>query len=716
MHLDSLQQWAFTALAVAPVLGSIQPNFDRSHKPCPRSCDENPGLADWSSYYSLDRLEVCAEPMQLVFSTFNSIDDPKSQLRILACTSGNAETPINALTGTAVDESSDSPGLVDLEADELPKNDDSRLAKRDDDLDSMAPVCHKAVQQNSTVEWITWSSDGTGTTGDRLDDVLTSLSSTQAYLEHPINCEENVIYGYTRGVLVGLYAGSQIQNRGVAAYFVQDALSRIAMSKEKSGRMAVQLCSEARDASGILGLVVDPSGDFVWTQSVIQAWSSGKCIDESASGGMAKITQLGTTVSVIPSDLKRSEHSKRATSPRPDGSCVSYIIKAMDTCNSIAKAEGMKQSDLYKYNENTYGWGGCNSLYPGMRICVGPGTPRLPAPNQDAECGPTKPGTVEDGSKFEDLSPCPIKACCNIWGKCGVDKDFCVPTFSETGNPGTAEPNTNGCVQNCGLELITGSPPSEFIKVGYFEAWNRERPCLHMSPSEIPSSYTHIHYSFADITSSFEVSLGRFPDVFDEFKKLTGHKKVVAFGGWAFSTEPSTYQLFRNAVKPANRQKFAQACVDFVNKHGLDGVDFDWEYPGEPDIPGIPAGDEDEGQNYLEFVKVVRSLMPQGKTVSIAAPASFWYLKQFLIEEMSEVLDYIVYMTYDLHGQWDYGNEWGQSGCKSGNCLRSHVNITETMSSLIMVTKAGVPSNKIVVGVTSYGRSFKMTDSSLLWS
>jgi chitinase len=519
--------------------------------------------------------------MQLVFSTFNSIDDPKSQLRILACTSGNAETPINALTGTAVDEPSDSPDLLDLEVHKLPKNDKSRLARRDDDPDTKPPVCHDAVQQNSTVEWITWSSDGAGKTGDSLDDVLASLSSTQAYLEHPINCEENVIYGYTRGVLVGLYAGSKIQNRGVAAYFVQNALSRIATtSRESSGRTAVQLCGEGRDVSHTLGLVVDPSGDFVWTQSVIQAWSSGKCVDESSSSGIAKTTQLGTAVSVIRGDLKRSERSKRATSPRPDGSCVSYIIKTGDTCSSMAKAEGIKQSDLYKYNENTYGWGGCNGLYPGMRICVGPGTPRLPAPNKDAECGPTKPGTVEDDGKVEDLSPCPIKACCNIWGKCGVDKDYCVPTFSETGNPGTAEPNTNGCVQNCGLELVTGSPPSEFIKVGYFEAWNRERPCLHMSPSEIPSSYSHIHYSFADITPSFGVSLGRFSDVFDEFKKLTGHKKIVAFGGWAFSTEPSTYQLFRNAVKPANRQIFAQACVDFVNQHGLDGVDFDWEYPG----------------------------------------------------------------------------------------------------------------------------------------
>ena len=68
-------------------------------------------------------------------------------------------------------------------------------------------------------------------------------------------------------------------------------------------------------------------------------------------------------------------------------------------------------------------------------------------------------------------------------------------------------------------------------------------------------------------------------------------------------------------------------------------------------------------------------------------------------------------MTYDLHGQWDYGNAYSDPGCPKGNCLRSDVNSTETHTSLSMITKAGVPSNKIVVGVTSYGRSFQMTDS-----
>lgn len=48
-------------------------------------------------------------------------------------------------------------------------------------------------------------------------------------------------------------------------------------------------------------------------------------------------------------------------------------------------------------------------------------------------------------------------------------------------------------------------------------------------------------------------------------------------------------------------------------------------------------------------------------------------------------------------------------GCPLGNCLRSHVNRTETEEAFSMITKAGVPSYKIMVGLALYGRSFEMT-------
>jgi chitinase len=76
---------------------------------------------------------------------------------------------------------------------------------------------------------------------------------------------------------------------------------------------------------------------------------------------------------------------------------------------------------------------------------------------------------------------------------------------------------------------------------------------------------------------------------------------------------------------------------------------------------------------------------------------------------MSLVLDYVVFMTYDLHGQWDYGNAFSDPGCPLGNCLCSHVNLTETYTALSMITKSGVGAYKVLVGTAMYGRAFEMT-------
>ncbi|KAJ2210241.1 hypothetical protein EV179_006366, partial [Coemansia sp. RSA 487] len=145
-------------------------------------------------------------------------------------------------------------------------------------------------------------------------------------------------------------------------------------------------------------------------------------------------------------------------------------------------------------------------------------------------------------------------------------------------------------------------------------------------------------------------------------------------------------------VKVVSGQDTAAACgvtgeamqLYNPNKYDIDGFDFDWEYPGAPDIPieggsGLVPYDPTDGVNYLKFITSLRAALPASKTLSIAAPASYWYLKNFPIVEMSQYLDYIVYMTYDFHGQWDYGNKYSQEGCPK-------------------------------VGMAAYGRSFKQTD------
>ncbi|KAI8235446.1 Killer toxin subunits alpha/beta [Colletotrichum sp. SAR 10_96] len=203
-------------------------------------------------------------------------------------------------------------------------------------------------------------------------------------------------------------------------------------------------------------------------------------------------------------------------------------------------------------------------------------------------------------------------------------------------------------------------------------------------------------------------------DQFDKFVSMDApFKKIISFGGWAESTDPATYQLYRDAVSPTNRERVASNVLRFLDANpGLDGVDFDWEYPGADD-QGIPGSDPVDAIYYSRFLSLMRDkLGKNGRSLSIAIPASYWYLKPFPVEDMAKVLDYFIYMTYDLHGQWDYGNKYANPGCENGNCLRSHVNITETTNSLVMLTKAGVSADKIIVGVTSYGRSFRMADKS----
>lgn len=231
--------------------------------------------------------------------------------------------------------------------------------------------------------------------------------------------------------------------------------------------------------------------------------------------------------------------------------------------------------------------------------------------------------------------------------------------------------------------------------------------------STFSQAWDHIHFAFANITESFEVDVSSVQDEFDDFKKFSspGKKpKVLSFGGWSFSTDLDSYAIFRKGVTDEQRSLFASNVAKFADDNGLDGLDFDWEYPSAPDIPGIPKGDPDDGARYLQFLKEVRDKLSSDKTLSIAAPASFWYLKGFPIAKISSVVDYIVYMTYDLHGQWDWDNSWSDNGCDGSACLRSHVNYTEIENSLSMITKAGVPNSKIVAGLASYGRSFEMVD------
>jgi GH18 family chitinase len=91
------------------------------------------------------------------------------------------------------------------------------------------------------------------------------------------------------------------------------------------------------------------------------------------------------------------------------------------------------------------------------------------------------------------------------------------------------------------------------------------------------SRYTHVYFAFATISTDYDVVIPENSRVqFSNFLQLTRVKRILAFGGWSFSTDYNTYTIFRNAVTDANRQKFANNVAKFLREEtGLDGVDFD---------------------------------------------------------------------------------------------------------------------------------------------
>lgn len=259
-------------------------------------------------------------------------------------------------------------------------------------------------------------------------------------------------------------------------------------------------------------------------------------------------------------------------SPQPydNGTCYTYTVQSGDTCSSIATSYQEDVSAIENNNNQTWGWMGCSDLLVGQKICLSSGVPPFPATVSNAVCGPQFNDTVQTANVtgWSDLNPCPLNACCDIWGQCGITSDFCTDDPADTGAPGTAQSGTNGCISNFGIDVIESVAPDEFYTVGYFEAWNTERACLHMWPEDIPAKYTHVHFAFANISDTYDVVLGEYEDMFEEWKVKTGFKHILSFGGWAFSTSPETYPIFRDGVTAADRDTFASNVVQ-VRGHSI---------------------------------------------------------------------------------------------------------------------------------------------------
>jgi chitinase len=247
--------------------------------------------------------------------------------------------------------------------------------------------------------------------------------------------------------------------------------------------------------------------------------------------------------------------------------------------------------------------------------------------------------------------------------------------------------------------------------IGYYESWANTRACQNVAPEDLNlDGFTSINFAFAFFDpNSFTITSmdSNAASLYSRFtalkQKKPGLQTWISVGGWSFTDPGSTQKAFSNMASSAsNRAAFINGLVHFMDTYGFDGVDIDWEYPGADDRGGVGA----DTANYVALTKQMREAFGSKYGLTVTIPTSYWYLQHFDLPGIEANIDWFNLMAYDLHGTWDAQSKY------VGPYIAPHTNITEIDGALDLLWRAGVDSQKVVMGQGWYGRSFTLKDPS----
>ena len=220
---------------------------------------------------------------------------------------------------------------------------------------------------------------------------------------------------------------------------------------------------------------------------------------------------------------------------------------------------------------------------------------------------------------------------------------------------------------------------------------------------------THLNYAFGFIRDNrvvLENPMDTYNlEVLDSLKQENPNLKILlSVGGWGGS-----HNFSDAALTSESRLKFARSAADLVRVYNLDGIDIDWEYPGQ-----IGAGNiyrPEDKQNFTLMLKELRTQLDSMAArfnpgrhyeVTIAAGGNQQFVNHTDMADVQKYLDYVNLMTYDYHTS--ASDSTGYLTNLYPSPLDPEHNSVQT--SVDIFEKAGVPANKIVIGAAFYGRGW----------
>lgn len=209
---------------------------------------------------------------------------------------------------------------------------------------------------------------------------------------------------------------------------------------------------------------------------------------------------------------------------------------------------------------------------------------------------------------------------------------------------------------------------------------------------------THLNYAFAKVQGDDTVYFEN-ADAPAQLARLRERKSVnpdlkiiLAIGGWGA-------EWFSDAaLTEESRCRFATSAVMLMKEHQLDGLDIDWEFPGQ--AGGGNRYRPEDKQNFTLLLQAVRRELDRsgsGYTLSIAT-AGGKYFKYTEMDQVQRYVDWVNVMAYDLAGGWSR---------TTAHHAALHGAEDSTEAYVRQHLAAGIPASKIVVGVPFYGRMWK---------